>query len=180
MGEIRSDRIARYLELIEKPDEALDVIVQRMTGGELGYEGLPAICRALDVPYGKVIGWLMADAERYAVYNRALEVQAKALVSEAVEIADEGSRVVTDMTGKPLLGDDGKPVVVEGDVARDKLRVDTRFRLAKYHDSRVYGDKVDINHNVAPVFIIHAAPAEVVLENPPQITATEITDAEYL
>ena len=119
MGEIRSDRIARYLELIEKPDEALDVIVQRMTGGELGYEGLPAICRALDIPYGKVIGWLMADAERYAVYNRALEVQAKALVSEAIEIADVGE-----------------------DVARDKLRVDTRFRLAKYHDSRVYGDKV--------------------------------------
>jgi hypothetical protein len=134
MGAIMQDRVARYLERIERPDETLDEIVQRMTGSAGSYEGLPAICRAWDVPYGKVIGWLMADAERYAVYDRALAFQAKALVSEAVGIADEGE-----------------------DVARDKLRVETRFRLAKYHDSKVYGDKVDVNHNVAPVFIINAA-----------------------
>ena len=138
MGAIMQDRMARYLERIERPDETLDEIVQRMTGSAGSYEGLPAICRAWDVPYGKVIGWLMADAERYAVYDRALAFQAKALVSEAVEIADEG-------------GDD---------VARDKLRVETRFRLAKYHDSKVYGDKVDVNHNVVPVFVINAAPDE--------------------
>ena len=138
MGAIMQDRVARYLERIERPDETLDEIVQRMTGSTGVYEGLPAICRAWDVPYGKVIGWLMADAERYAVYDRALAFQAKALVSEAVEIADEG-------------GDD---------VARDKLRVETRFRLAKYHDSKVYGDKVDVNHNVVPVFVINAAPDE--------------------
>lgn len=133
-NEIKQDRIARYVALIERPDEFLDLIVQRMTGSELGYEGLPAICRALDVPYGKVMGWLMADAERYGLYDRALAVQAKALVSEAVEIADAGD-----------------------DVARDKLRVDTRFRLAKYHDSKVYGDKVDVNHNVVPVFMVTIA-----------------------
>lgn len=133
-NEIKRDRIARYVALIERPDEFLDLIVQRMTGSELGYEGLPAICRALDVPYGKVMGWLMADAERYGLYDRALAVQAKALVSEAVEIADAGD-----------------------DVARDKLRVDTRFRLAKYHDSKVYGDKVDVNHNVVPVFMVTIA-----------------------
>lgn len=133
-NEIRRDRIARYVALIEKPDEFLDLIVQRMTSGDMGYEGLPAICRALDVPYGKVMGWLMADAERYGLYDRALAVQAKALVSEAVEIADAGD-----------------------DVARDKLRVDTRFRLAKYHDSKVYGDKVDVNHNVVPVFMVTIA-----------------------
>jgi len=138
VGAIMQDRMARYLERIERPDETLDEIVQRMTGSAGSYEGLPAICRAWDVPYGKVIGWLMADAERYAVYDRALAFQAKALVSEAVEIADEG-------------GDD---------VARDKLRVETRFRLAKYHDSKVYGDKVDVNHNVVPVFVINAAPDE--------------------
>ena len=56
------------------------------------------------------------------------------MVSEAVEIADAGD-----------------------DVARDKLRVDTRFRLAKYHDSKVYGDKVDVNHNVVPVFMVTIA-----------------------
>jgi hypothetical protein len=168
MGAIMQDRVARYLERIERPDETLDEIVQRMTGSAGSYEGLPAICRAWDVPYGKVIGWLMADAERYAVYDRALAFQAKALVSEAVEIADT-EPAVTEKGG-----------VDAADVAHRKLQIETRFRLAKYHDSKVYGDKVDVNHNVAPVFIINAAPDERQERVVHEIPRAEVVDEAVL
>lgn len=141
------DRQARLLARLSDADATLEEMFQRMTGAVLGadgepvYEGLPAICREWDVPYGRVMTWLMADAERYAVYQRALEVQAHALVSETVGISDG----------------------TENDVARDKLRVETRFRVAKHHASKVYGEKVDVNHNVVPVFnvVINAGALQV-------------------
>lgn len=145
------DRQARLLARLADADATLEEMFQRMTGamrdgeGEPVYEGLPAICREWDVPYGRVMTWLMADAERYAVYQRALEVQAHALVAETVGIADD-----TALEGR--------------DVARDKLRVETRFRVAKHHAAKVYGEKVDVNHNVVPVFNVvinaGASPAE--------------------
>lgn len=138
MGAIIADRQARLLAKLADEASMLDEMFQRMTGalydpeGARFYEGLPAICQDWDVPYGRVMTWLMADAERYAVYSRALEVQAHALVAETVEIADD----------------------TVNDVARDKLRVETRFRVAKHHAAKVYGDKVDVNHNVTPVFSV--------------------------
>lgn len=136
MGAIMQDRIARVLERFEREADTLEEIAQRMGGAVVGedglaiFEGLPQICRAWDVPYGRVLSWLMADAERYAVYQRCLEVQAHQLVSEAVGIADD----------------------TVNDVARDKLRVDTRFRVAKHHASKVYGEKVEHTGLSAPVF----------------------------
>ena len=141
MGAVTNDRLARYLEKVDSTpgedgvsaaDRTLEEMFHRMTGTLGECEALPAICKAWDVPYGKVLTWLMADAGRYEVYQRALEVQAHLLVSEAVDIADS----------------------TENDVARDKLRVETRFRVAKHHASKVYGDKVDVNHNVTPVFSV--------------------------
>lgn len=132
MGAVINDRVARYLEFIER-DGALDEIVQRMAGGMGECEGLPEICRALDVPYGRVLLWLMADEGRYKRYLQALEVQAHELVAETVRIADG----------------------VKNDVARDKLRVETRFRLAKHHASKLYGEKVEHQHVVVPVFQVN-------------------------
>lgn len=161
MGAIMNDRIARTLEKFEQGEATLSEMVQRMTGGVSDaegnpiYEGLPAICKAWDVPYGRVMDWLVADVARYERYQRALEVQAHQLVSEVVAIADD-------------------PV---NDVARDKLRVETRFRVAKHHASKVYGDKVDINHNVTPTFnVVIAAPAQPemrVVSDVPQVLPVE-------
>lgn len=122
-NEIRSDRIARYLAKIapECEVETLDEMVQRMTGmvdgdGVVVMQGLPEICRSWDVPYGKVLLWLMSDEKRYELYKRALEVQAHALVSETVGIADEGV-----------------------DTQRDKLRIETRLKVAEKHAPGMYG-----------------------------------------
>lgn len=126
------DRLARYVEFIER-DDALDELVERMSGAMGACEGLPEVCRAMDLPYGRVLRWLMADEGRYKRYLQALEVQAHELVAETVRIADG----------------------VKNDVARDKLRVETRFRLAKHHASKLYGEKVEHQHVVVPVFQVN-------------------------
>lgn len=159
MGAIMNDRIARTLEKFADEEWTLDEIAQRMGGavvvdGSPVYQGLPEICREWDVPYGRVLAWLMADAERYAVYQRCLEVQAHLLVSETVGIADAPPVGVLDDKGELLLDKEGEPVLIRNDVARDKLRVETRFRVAKHHASKVYGDKVEHSGLVAPVFMV--------------------------
>jgi len=132
MGAIMQDRVARTLEKFDDEESTLSEMVQRMTGavvvrGEDGadvpqYEGLPAICRAWDVPYGRVMEWLVSDAKRYAVYERALQFQAKALVGETLTLADDAN--------------EDKSALVKA-----KLQIETRFRIAKYHDAGTYGDK---------------------------------------
>ena len=129
---VRVDRVARYVELIGREAETLEEIGQRMAEGE----GLPAICRSWDVPYGRVLGWLMADAERYAVYCRALEVAAHGLVAEAVPLADEAASLVAE---------GAKPAAVTAKA----LQVDTRFRVAKHHAAKMYGE-VDVALKVLP------------------------------
>lgn len=108
--------MARFLQAISPASEVatLDEMSQRMGDGE----GLPSICKGWDVPYGRVLSWLMADEKRYAVYERALEVAAHALVSEGVGIADAAE-----------------------DVPKARLQVDTRFRTAQFHAREKYGEK---------------------------------------
>lgn len=166
MGAIMNDRIARTLEKFEAADDTLSEIAQRMGGavvvdGSPVYQGLPEICREWDVPYGRVLAWLMADADRYAVYQRGLEVQAHQLISETVAIADG----------------------TENDVARDKLKVETRFRVAKHHASKVYGDKVEHTGMSAPVFHVTINAAHVTQQNPQhdqQADTTQVIEGSVL
>ena len=138
MGVIMKDRVARYLEMIspEREAETLAELIQRMCGATGECEGLPGICRSLDVPYGKVLLWLMADEKRYGEYKRALEVQSHQLMSEAIGIVD----------APPMVNDKGG--VDSGDVGLRKLRTDTRFRMAKYHAPEIYMDRKELNVEV--------------------------------
>ncbi len=138
-----ADRVARLAELVsaERETATLEEMFQRMTSQPP--EGLPAICAAWDVPYGRVLNWLMADEKRYAQYERALEVAAHALVSETVTLADGAPRVVVDAEGKPALGEDGKPLVVETPVARSRLQIDTRFHVAQFNAREKYGERAE-------------------------------------
>src|SRR5437899_3445981 len=133
---IRSDRIARFVEMTTAEREAatLDEMFQRMTSRVPGVEGpagrpegLPAICASWDVPYGRVLTWLMADANRYTVYKRALEVAAHGLMAEVVEIADRDSPYVQ----------------------RDKLQVATRIKVAEYHAPEIYRPRSTVDMNVS-------------------------------
>jgi hypothetical protein len=82
-------------------------------------------CRAWDVPYGRVLSWLMDDEIRYAKYKRALEMGAHALVAQMVGIADGNSPYVQ----------------------RDRLRNDTRKFIARVHAPEMYADRTEIKHS---------------------------------
>jgi hypothetical protein len=135
------DRMARFQEMISVSRETstLDEMFQRMTcrvdgieGKEGRPEGLQAICASWDIPYGKMLTWLMMDSKRYAVYERALEVAAHALIAETVDIADNESPATQ----------------------RDRLRVDTRFRVAESHAREKYGKRLQME--APPVALVDA------------------------
>jgi len=130
------DRVARYLALVDAPD-TLELIAQRVSEGET----LGELCRAWDVPVGRVNTWLMADQSRYDVYKRALEIHAHAKVQETIAIADAQAEVVRE---------DG--TTFDPNVVRDRLRVDTRFRVAKYHAPALYADKMEVKHSGTVTF----------------------------
>ena len=130
---VGADRVARYLELVEREAETLEEMFQRMTSRVEGIEGpegrpemLPAICASWDVPYGRILTWLMADAGRYEVYKRALEIAAHGLVAETVQIADSENQFTQ----------------------RDRLRVATRFKVAEYHAPAMYRPRQTVDMNV--------------------------------
>lgn len=135
---VRADRVARFTELVEREEATLEEMFQRMTARVEGIEGpagrpetLQEICKAWDVPFGRVMAWLMADAKRYAQYERALEVAAHALVAETVDIADNESPATQ----------------------RDRLRVETRFRVARHHAPEKYGEKMQLDAGAAGALI---------------------------
>lgn len=136
---IQMDRVARFLELTAPEVEAatLEEMFQRMTCRVDGVEGvagrpegLPAICATWNIPYGRMLTWLMADTGRYGVYKKALEVAAHGLMAEVVEIADNDSPYVQ----------------------RDKLKVTTRIKVAEYHAPDIYRPR-----NTVDVNVTHAA-----------------------
>jgi hypothetical protein len=132
MSTLKADRLARFVEKTspEGSEGTLEEMFQRMTTAPDGVtgvrpEGLPAVCAAWDVPYGRVLAWLMADVRRYAMYQRALEVAAHQLVAETVDIADEGDAMT---------------------VQRDRLRIATRFQVARAHAPKLYGEQMEVKH----------------------------------
>lgn len=112
LSESYAVKAARFSYIIEQPN-TLDILVQRVAEGETVKE----IARAWDIPHGRLSAWLLADKQRCEQYFRAQQVHAHTLVEEAVDIADN----------------------LEGDVKRDKLRIETRFQTAAYHARDRYG-----------------------------------------
>lgn len=144
MGAIINDRIARLQELIapQRQSATLEEMFQRMTSRVAGIEGpegepesLMQICQSWDVPYGRMLTWLMADAARYGVYERALEIRAHELIAQTVGIAD---------------GEDFPQ--------NKRVRIETRFKVAKHHAPEKYGEKLEIT-NTERMEVVLAQPA---------------------
>lgn len=112
------------LEEVKKDEIAPTVIFQRLCEGEL----LRDIARAWALPKGAFTHWFM---EKHAdKYDAAMKVRADDLAHEALKVADEQQ----EATKK-----DG--TTYDPDVARDKLRVETRLKLAAQWDRARYGAK---------------------------------------
>lgn len=97
-------------------------------------------CEHYVVQRGLVWAFLTETPERYERYCRALEGIADAYVAETIEIADDASRDTIE-------GPRGGEVLDTEWMARSKLRVDTRFKLAAKYDKKRFGD--DKSTNVA-------------------------------
>jgi len=79
---------------------------------------------------------LAADAEFTKRYLRAREAQADTIFEECLAIADSQEGDVFTR--------DGVEVVNHDVIARAKLRIDTRMRMAGKLRPKVYGDKLEI------------------------------------
>ena len=126
-------RAARVAYMLAQPT-TLAIVTERVAEGETVRE----VARVWDVPAGRLMGWLVADEERTRQYETAQQVHAHMLVEEAVGIADQEG----------------------GDVARDKLRIDTRFKLAAHHAKERYGAQGTGGGGTRVQVVVERSPAE--------------------
>jgi hypothetical protein len=126
--------MARYNHVIAQP-ETMSILVQRLTDGER----LREIAKAWEIPYGRLAAWIAENPERKSAYEAALSIWADSLAQEAVAIADEQAEVVKEN------GETYDP-----NVQRDKLRIDTRLKLASRWNRDRYGETVKHQHTGLP------------------------------
>ncbi len=110
-------RIERFERLKLEPEFPNEVF-RRLSEGET----LKAIALEHGLPKGRFVQWYVTVHEK--LYDAALKVRAADLALEALEISDGGA--------------------VE-EVGRDKLRVDTRLKLAGKWDRARYGEAVKVD-----------------------------------
>lgn len=87
------------------------------------------------MPYGRLAQWVLEDRERTDQYNQALKIWGDSLAQECVAIADEQAEVTTR-----------QGTTFDPDVPRDKLRIETRLRLAGKIARERYGDATEVKH----------------------------------
>lgn len=99
-------------------------------------EGLP--------PFRTVQTWQRRYPAFAKLIEEARQEQADVLVDECLEIADDESRdrMMILQRGSP------REVADLAGIARAKIRIDTRFKMAKMLHPAKYGDKLDINARV--------------------------------
>jgi hypothetical protein len=110
-------------------------ICDRLADGE----SLRSICASEGMPdKATVLRWIGRHAEFRDEYALAHEEQAEQLLADAVRIADDSSRDYVKKTGA-----DGKVtwVVDYENIRRDRLRINTRFRIAALLAPKKYGNR---------------------------------------
>lgn len=112
------------LEALKKDESAPNVIFQRLADGET----LKEIAKEWQVPRGAFVLWFTTTFPE--LYDAALKVRADEIAHEALAISDEQALAISKQ-GTPY----------DPDVPRDKLRVDTRLKLASQWDRARYGAK---------------------------------------
>lgn len=104
-------------------------------------KSLSSICAADDMPTrSTVLLWVVKGErgdETYSAfsdsYRRARQSQAHALIDDILDIADDSSGDVKMVRGQEVMDSEF--------VARSKLRVDARFKLAAQQHPELYGEK---------------------------------------
>lgn len=126
----------RTLKRFEEWKEDVNVVAMLMSRVAEG-ESLRDICKAQEVAYSLVARWIAETPLLKQQYDVALQLHADSIAHEALTIADEQCEVEKK---------DGS--TYDPDVARDKLRVDTRLKLAGKWDRQRYGEREPAAVNV--------------------------------
>jgi hypothetical protein len=111
-------------------DQIMPVILDRLSNGE----SMANICREEGMPPPSVVHhWIAKEPFFAEAYSRARMTMADVLFDQCLAIADDAAG---DIVENPLTGE---ITVNHGAIARAKLRIDTRFRIAgkispKYSD----------------------------------------------
>ena len=113
------------LEAVKADPQVPQVVFQRMTNTE-NPERLRDIAKSWGLPQGMFVLWF--TTQHSELYDQALRVRAGELVLDALEVADEQKEAV-DRSGNKY----------DPDVGRDKLRVETRLKIASSWDRARYG-----------------------------------------
>jgi hypothetical protein len=121
-------------------DSVQQEILDRLTGGQ----SLSAICAMDHMPSPTAVYEFMQKSPVFAEnYTRACGGLATLLFNQCLDIADDASR---DM----IVDEHGNLTPNHAAIARDKLRIETRFRMAgklsgKYADKPLIGDGATVN-----------------------------------
>lgn len=128
--------------------ELADEICDMLSDGK----SLVAICELPEMPSRRtVMKWLALADDGDPLYKpflhsylRAREAQADVIFDECLDIADNATDDVIFLTAEDDDGESGRPVIKHSAIARAKLQIDTRMRMAGKLKPKKYGDKLDI------------------------------------
>ena len=125
----------------EKIKIAVDIIFSRIVSGESVRTILKEETDTF--PSRKTFyEWLATDKKLCDHYAKVIEVRSDNMADEILEIADN---VGNDVVTLP----DGREVIDNAVVQRDRLRVDARkWILAKMHPKK-YGDKIEMDNKIS-------------------------------
>lgn len=117
---VAQDRIARYVALIEREQETMTELAERVASQWT----LEQVCAAWDVPFARMAAWIAADARRREMYEGAQAIAADGYANDTVLIADSGG----------------------GDTQHTKVRIAARQWIAARWDRGRYGDALQVQH----------------------------------
>ena len=115
---VRSSALARFEEAKADPG-LLDVLFQRVAEGETFRE----VCDSWKLPYGLMANWIGESDERRKQYDAALAFWADSEAQKALRIADDCD---------------------PEEVAKARLQVDVRLKLASRLDKSRYGNATEM------------------------------------
>lgn len=125
-------------------DSTRDEIIWRMSNGQ----SLSHICESDNMPDpATVLDWVEKDTSFGHKYRRAREHQSDVLFNQCLDIADDTSNdtIKNELTGEKTANNAA--------IQRDRLRIETRFRMAgklslRYHDKPpVIGEGANVTVN---------------------------------
>jgi hypothetical protein len=124
---------------IQPPLHEINEVMPKVLGRMCNGESLRAICRDVDMPHiGTVLQWVSVHEDLRIQYQAALAIRADTQAEEIIEISDDGTN---DYVEKAMRDGTVGVVLQAENIARSKLRVETRKWSMSRMNPAKYGDR---------------------------------------